>query len=160
MINISRRNSLQALTGGKREWTFSEDALLQSLQTKGGVDECGGAVGRHARLMTEEAKPFDKYSSTACTTHLWKGLSKQEAALTARGPQEAFLLIRWPSPTEANASKDACGLPPSESTRRGSPSEEKRIHSSHLKGVVSPEPECIIRLEFLQALNLTSWSSF
>ena len=35
-------------------------SFANSLQTKEGVDGCGRAMGRNARLMTEEAKPFTK----------------------------------------------------------------------------------------------------
>lgn len=61
LINISKRNSLLALTQDAGSMDISVDFLLQTVYTqKNGVDGCGRAMGRNARLMTEEAKPFTK----------------------------------------------------------------------------------------------------
>lgn len=73
------------------------------------MDGCCRAMGRNARLMTEEAKPFTKIA-----LFLAKYISKHEAALTARDTQEAAHLIKWPHVLQANSSEDACGLPPSQ----------------------------------------------
>lgn len=81
---------------------FSEDASANGLQTKEGVDGCGGALGRNARLMTEEAKTIYKNSNISCTINVWKCISKHEAAFTHRKLLVPLSdpVLPWPTPAK------------------------------------------------------------
>lgn len=138
LINRTRGNSLLALTRFRGGWTSLRTFFCKQFTNKrrGRWMDVVGPWGEMPGWWPQRSNHSQNQQYFLHHQPLKMHQQAQGCFKISRDTQEAARLIKWPSPTKANVSEDACGPSPSRHWEAAQ-SEWKLIPFPHQKDVVA-----------------------